>query len=178
MANHGSQQRKTVSQLQPLAHCNRAPSAPARWSSLDQGHEMIRQGCWKVAMEPTSSKHRKGLFDATEQPLSPLQLQVQHLANDSSVTRTAYTTHTYAATCCLPLPVTNSCCCFTTAPSNQQITMHMRSGICVNKPNRLELWSDNDTATIRIQSFHFVLIKYIFSLWHQKKYCRHIVYSL
>ena len=137
-ANHGSQQRKTGSQLQPLAHCNRAPSAPARWSSLDQGPEMIRQGCCSIHSPiSTSSKHREGLSDTTEQPLSPLQLQ--HLANDSSVTRTAHTTHTYAATCSLPLPVTNSCCCFTTAPSNQQITVHMRSGVCVNKPNRLDL---------------------------------------
>ena len=46
-ANHGSQQRKTGSQLQPLAHCNRAP-APARWSSLDQGPEMIRQCCCSI----------------------------------------------------------------------------------------------------------------------------------
>ena len=43
------------------------------------------------------------------------------------------------------------------APFNQQTTLHTRSGKCVNKPKRLDLWSDNESNDNQstVLPFHF-----------------------
>ena len=68
---------------------------------------------------PTSSKHRKGLSLYQTQPSSHrlhsssgAQCPASNSSDTAPVTRTADTTHSYAAMCCLP--VTNSSCSFTT----------------------------------------------------------------
>ena len=104
-------QRHATRELPPLQ-----PGGPV-WIRDMKGQ--VRWSERPVTPIPTSSKHRRGL-SLYQTQLSSHRLHSSNRAqcpainsNDTApVTRTADTTHSYAAMCCLP--VINSCCSFTT----------------------------------------------------------------